>query len=145
MVGILFLAGGGFYFFAETLRPSVTPQPNSDGKPQLSLSVSYPSSVRTNREITISIVIGNPSDYTAHGVVIQTNVLFEYFSIISSTHEVVGNAIEVGNVAPGTTIVSLELRSPNKPRDVEDTISLTFQEMDQPVTQDILISVRRRS
>jgi hypothetical protein len=108
------------------------------------LSVSYPSRVGRNEEIAISFVIGNPSDHTAHGAVIQTGILFEYFSIMSSTHKVVGNAIEIGDVPPGTTIVSLELRAPNKSKDVEDTITLTFQEMVQPVTQQISISVRAK-
>ncbi len=142
LIGVLFLAGGGFYFFAETLRPQVTPQPDGDGRLQLSLSVSYPSRVGRNEEITISFIIGNPSDHTAHGAVIQTETLFEYFTIVSSTHKVVGNVIEVGDIPPGTTIVSLELKAPNKSSDVEDTVTLTFQEMDQPVTENISISVR---
>jgi len=141
LIGILFLAGGSFYFFAETLTPMVSSPPNETGKPQLALSISYPSTVRRNTKITISFTITNPTKYTAHGVVIQTNVLFEYFSIVSSTHDIIGNIIKIGDAPPGTTISSLELTSPERPGDVHDTITLTFQEMSQPLSKEISISV----
>ena len=147
LIGILFLAGGSFYFFAKNLSPLVTPPSNENGpsnetgKPQLNLSISYPSTVTRNTKITISFTITNPTKYTAHGVVIQTNVLFEYFSIVSSTHEVLGNVIKIGDVPPGTTVSSLELTSPERPGTVRDTITLTFQEMTQQISQEISISV----
>ena len=142
LIGTLFLAGGSFYFFAKILTPPVIPPPDEPGKPQLSLSISYPSTVRMTTKITISFTITNPTDHTAHGVVIQTNVLFDFFSIVSATHVVVGNVINIGDVPPGTTISSLELTSPDRPRDVDETISLTFQEMAQPITQEISISIK---
>ncbi len=146
LIGILFLAGGGFYFFAETIKPSVilTPSTDNDGKPQLSLSVSYPSSARRNRGITVSFVITNPTEYTAHEAVIQTNLLLQQFKIESSTHEVVGNTIQVGDIPQGTVTVSLELITPNQPTEINDTITLTYQEATQPITQDISISITRR-
>lgn len=141
-IGILFLAGGSFYFFAKTLTPTPPSQPsNETGKPQLDLSISYPSKVKINTKITISFTITNPTEYAAHSGVIQTNVLFEYFTIVSSTHEIIGNVVKIGDVPPGTTVSSLELNSPGRPGDVHDTISLTYKEMSQPITQEISISV----
>ena len=138
LIGVLFLAGGSFYFFANTLTPAPS---NENGKPQLSLIISYPSKVKMNTKIIIGFTITNPTEYTAHDVVIQTNVLFEHFSIVSSTHDIIGNIVKIGDVQPGTTVSSLELTSPDRPRDVQDTITLTFKEMDQPITEGISISV----
>ena len=145
LIGVLFLAGGSFYFFAQILASS-SPSPPSDenenGKPRLSLNISYPPTVWMNTKITMGFTITNPTNYTAHDVVIQTNVLFEHFSVVSSTHEIIGNAVKIGDVQPGTTVSSLELTSPARPTTVQDEITLTFKEMEQPITEDLSISVR---
>ena len=142
LIGILFLAGGIFYFFANSLGnatgPNQTPPPSN---PYLSLTMSYPSSVTFNTLCTVSFTVINPTSATGHGATIQANTLFADFAIQASTHEVVGNVITIGDVPPGTTIVSLELSTPNKPGTVTDTVNLQFQEMTAPVTQEITISV----
>jgi len=167
LIGILFLAGGSFYFFAQVLTPQSslpdntspdttppdnsssnttlpeTPPPSNEtetGKPELALSVSYPSRTKMSTGITITFTITNPTEYTAHDVVIQTNEILQKFSLVSSTHEIVGNAIEIGDV-PETTICSLELRAPSKPGQIGDSVTLTFKEMNEPLTQEITISV----
>ena len=147
LIGILFLAGGSFYFFAQILSPSIpTPLPPSNGnvdpKPELILSLSYPSTTRMSSQITMTFTITNPTKMTANDVIIQTNSLFEHFSLVSSTHERIGNVIEIGSVSPGTTVSSIDLVSPSKPRDVSDVIGLTFTEMTKQVTQNISISVK---
>lgn len=141
LIGILFLAGGSFYFFANILTLPPSSPFNENGKPRLSLNLSYPSTVRMNTQITIGFTITNPTNYTAHDVTIQTNVLLEHFSLVSSTHEVLGNIIKIGDMQPGTTVSSLEVISPARPTNVQDNISLTFKEMEQPLTEDLLISV----
>jgi len=142
LIGILFLAGGIFYFFANSLGnatgPNQTPPPSN---PYLSLTMSYPSSVTFNTLCTVNITVINPTSAIAHGATIQANTLFADFAIQASTHEVVGNVITIGDIPPGTTIVSLELSTPNKPGTVTDTVNLQFQEMTAPVTQEITISV----
>jgi hypothetical protein len=183
LIGILFLAGGMFYFFANTLSnitgPTSTPSPNPtppmsspspvptpspmptptptptpgpapmpsptptpSPSPTLSMSISYPPSARMNTIITVSFTIINPTVSTAHGATIQADVLFAKFKIQSSTHEVVGNVVNIGDVPPGTTIVSLQLLAPNRAGIVTDTVSLLFQEMTTPIIQEITISVR---
>jgi len=166
LIGILFLAGGSFYFFAQVLTPQsslpdntspdTTPPDNSlpdtplppsneteteNGNPKLAMSVSYPSRTKVNTKITMTFTITNPTEYTAHDVVVQTNVLFEQFNAVSTTYERTGNAIEIGDVPSGTIIVSLELTAPSKPQQMGDTITLTFKEMNEPITQEISISV----
>lgn len=182
LIGILFLAGGMFYFFANTLSnitgpastpspspttppspspvpspsptatptpaptpsptPMPSPTPNVTPSPTLTLSIAYPPSARMNTIITISFTIINPTVSTAHGAAIQADVLFANFEIQSSTHEVVGNVVVIGDAPPGTTIVSLDLLAPNRAGVVTDTVSLLFQEMTTPITQKITISVR---
>jgi len=165
LIGILFLAGGSFYFFAQVLTPQsslpdTTPPDNSSSNttlpetpppsnetetenrnPDLAMAVSYPSRTKMNTKITMTFTITNPTEYTAHDVVVQTNVLFEQFNAVSTTYERTGNAIEIGDVPSGTIIVSLELTAPSKPQQMDDTITLTFKEMNEPITQEISISV----
>lgn len=145
LIGILFLAGGSFYFFAQILSPSISPAPPSNGngepKTELTMSISYPASTRMSTQITFTVTIINPTNMSAHDVIVQTNSLFEHFGLISSTHERNGNIIEIGTVAPGTTVCSMELLSPSKPVEFSDTIGLTFTEMSEKITQNISISV----
>jgi len=91
----------------------------------------------------MTFTITNPTEYTAHDVVIQTNEILQKFGLVSSTHEIVGNAIEIGDV-PETTICSLELSAPSKPGQIDDSVTLTFKEMNEPLTQEISISVTGR-
>jgi len=148
LIGILFLAGGIFYFFANTLTnineqvPTPSPSPTPNPSHILSLSISYPPTIKMGSQITMSFTITNPTNSTAHGTAIQTNVLFQIFAVQSSTYPVVGNVINIEDIPPGTTIVSLELLAPNRPREVNDTITLVYQEMVNPITQEITISVR---
>ena len=146
LIGILFLAGGSFYFFANILQnmtsPTPTPGPTPGPTPALSLTISYPPSTRINTRVTVSFTVINPTTATAHGATIQAPVLLANFVIQSSTHNIVGNVINIGDVPPGTTIASLELSTPNKAGTVTGTVSLLYQESTAPVTQEISISVR---
>jgi hypothetical protein len=143
LIGILFLAGGIFYFFANTIGNITQPNPvpTSPSTPYLNLTLSYPPSVTFNANCTVSFTVINPTNATAHGATIQASLFFAEFVIQSSTHEVVGNVVNVGDIPPGTTLVSLGLSAPNKPGTVSDTVGLLFQEMTAPVTQTITISV----
>ena len=139
LIGTLFLAGGVFYFFANTVG-NIT-QPTSEPTPYLNLTISNPSSVTFNSNCTVSFTVINPTTTTAHAATIQADLFFSEFTIQSSTHEVVGNVIKIGDVPSGTTVVSLELLAPSKPGTFSDTVSLLFQEMTAPVTQEITVSV----
>jgi hypothetical protein len=139
LIGTLFLAGGVFYFFANTVGNISQPTPAPT--PYLNLTISNPSSVTFNSNCTVSFTLINPTNVTAHAATIQADLFFSEFVIQSSTHEVVGNVIKIGDVPSGTTVVSLELFAPSKPGTVSDTVSLLFQEMTSPVTQEITVSV----
>jgi hypothetical protein len=139
LIGTLFLAGGVFYFFANTVGNITQPTPTPT--PYLNLTISNPSSVTFNSNCTVSFTVINPTTTTAHAATIQADLFFSEFVILGSTHEVVGNVIKIGDVPSGTTVVSLELLVPSKPGTVSDTVSLLFQEMTAPVTQEITVSV----
>lgn len=106
------------------------------------MMTSYSSSANVNTEVTVTFTVTNPSGSTTHGSTIQAEVILTNFEVQSSTHEVVGNVINIGDVPPGTTIVSLELMAPSRPRKISGTVNLTYQEMTEPITQEITISVK---
>ena len=160
LIGILFLAGALFYFFANTFsnitEPSPTPTPPptnaptptptptstpSEG-PMLTFSASAPSQVNMNSELSISFTINNPTAFIANGVYLETGGLLSDFSLQSSTHEVVGSVINIGEVSSGITIVSIEIIAPSRARTLTNTVTLNFQEMASPLTETITISVR---
>ena len=126
-----------------TLTPTASPSltPSTIGI-DLSISVGYPSTAKLNTQITMSITIINPTELIAHDAVIQTNSVLQSFSVLSSTFPVVGNVINVGNITPGTTTITIELLSPDRPTEVNDTITLVYQEMADPATSQITIRVR---
>jgi hypothetical protein len=156
LIGILFLAGGLFYFFANTFTnitepsptttptptPNNTPTPTPSETPLLTLSVSAPSQVSMNSELSISFTINNPTAYTANGVYLETEGLLSDFSLQSSTHEIFGSVINIGEVSSGITIVNIDVIAPNRARTFSNTITLNFQEMINPLTESIIISVR---
>jgi hypothetical protein len=170
LIGILFLAGGIFYFFANTLTniaepnptasptPTISPSPSPTSSPSptttpvptptptpaptLTLSVSAPSQIRMNTLMSISFTISNPTESTAHGAYIETEGLFADFAVQSSTYEINGNVINIGDVASGTKVVFIDLLSPDRTGTFTYTIALNFQEMTAPVTKGITILVR---
>jgi hypothetical protein len=156
LIGILFLAGGLFYFFANTFPniteppptptptpiPTASPTPTPSQSPVLTLSVSAPSQVAMNSELSISFTINNPTTFTANGVYLETGGLFSDFTLQSSTHETTGSVINIGEVPSGITIVSVELISPSRARTLTNTVTLNFQEMVNPLTESLTISVR---
>ena len=177
LIGILFLAGGIFYFAASSLTnlnptdqptPTTSPTPNATPTnppsqsptptPTASPSVSstptpnspvsftafYPTSTAMDSQITMTFNIINPTNTALKNAAIQTNTLFQYFTVTSSTHEVTANIINIGDLAPGTTTVTLQLKAPNRPAEVNDSIALIHQGIQNQVTQQISITVRGR-
>ena len=146
LVGILFLAGGSFYFLAGTFPTSSadpTNEPPADtGTALLSFVADFPSTIRMNADLTISFTLSNPTAYTAHDVLIQTSGLLDYFTLVSSTYPINGNLISLNEVPPGTIIYTLELLSPDRPLTIRETITITYLEMTAPATQQISITVQ---
>ncbi len=173
LIGILFLAGGLFYFFANTFTnitdptPSptptppgatptptpttttptptetpTTPTPTPSQTPILTFSVSAPSQINMNSELSVSFTITNPTTYTANGVYIETSGLFTDFTLQSTTHPTTGSVISIGEAPSGVTIVNVELTAPNRAGTYIYTVTLSFQEMENPLTRNLTIMVR---
>ncbi len=166
LIGILFLAGGLFYFFANTFTnitdPTPSPTPTPPGAtptptptetpttptptpsqiPILTFSVSAPSQISMNSELSVSFTITNPTTYTANGVYIETSGLFTDFTLQSTTHTTTGSVISIGEAPSGVTVVNVELAAPNRAGTYTYTVTLSFQEMENPLTRSLTIMVR---
>lgn len=120
---------------SPTLAPPATPIPN------LSFSV-FPSTVTsgTNNQVTITFTIYNPTSNTIANAIIQTNDLFQYFKLDSSTSPTSGSTVNVGNVPPGTTTVTLQLTGKAQ-ASATVTIDLEYQGMSTQPT--VLITITR--
>ncbi len=124
--------------------PTSTPTPNPTASPtpnpnDISFSV-YPSTVTAgmNNQVTIYFTIYNPTSTTLTNTVIQTNSLFQYFNLASSTSPVSGSTINVGNVPTGTTQVTLQLTGKTQ-ASATVTVDLLYQNMPTQLTTQITI------
>jgi hypothetical protein len=95
-----------------------------------------------NTSITITFTIINSAGINIQGAVVQTNGLLQEFTAQQSNYPIVGNAVNVGALLPGTTIVSLQLGVPSRPVNFSGTVTLVYEDMLTPLTQQITISVR---
>lgn len=145
LVGILFLAGGSFYFLANTFATSSNDPSDEpvldDGTAHLTLVINYPSTIRMNTNLIITFTVINPTNYTAHDVLIQTSGLLDHFTLTSATQNVNGNLISLNEVPSGTRICSLELIAPDRPFTITETITVSYLEMTQPITQSMSITI----
>ena len=155
LIGTLFLAGGGLYFFGRALTqvplstvtppssPTITqpPTPSEAKRQELTLTVTYPPRVRIRSRFTVTFTITNPTETTMQDVNLHLSMLLEYCSVESSTHKLTGNMIEVGEVPPGTVVCQLHLVSPTKPVKIHETVTLTYREMSEPIIQEVDITV----
>jgi len=97
LIGILFLAGAVLYYSAATLtspertnqptptatpanQPTITPSPNPDQTS--TFTAFYPSSTTLDSQITLTFTVINPSSITYKNAVIQTNTLFQSFTVL---------------------------------------------------------------
>jgi hypothetical protein len=95
-----------------------------------------------NSELSITFTISNPTAFTANSVYIETGGLFSDFTLQLSTHQSTGSVINIGEVASGVTVANVELTAPNRAGTYEYVTVLNFQEMENPLTRSLTISVR---
>ena len=125
-----------------TQTPIVTPTPNPNQT--ATFTAFYPSTTALDSQITLTFTVINPSSITYKNAVIQTNSLFQSFTVISSTDTINANIITVGDLPPGTTAITVQLRAPNRPGTFTDTATLIYQGIQNQLTQQITITVRGR-
>jgi Domain of unknown function DUF11 len=109
----------------------------------VSITLSYPSTVMVGSTFDFSITITNGGTGTANSVAIQAGDIFSAFKFVSSNYPTSGNVIVVGDVAPGSIVVNLELTAPSQPQQFSGTITLTYQQMAGPLAASVSIRVTR--
>ena len=148
LIGILFLAGGVFYFFAQAIAPQKLPNDNNASKiiesgayaknGSVYLGVSYPANIRTDDNYTISFMTNNPSTKVIHNAAIKLVGL----SLLEakSNFKIVSDSLDLGDISPGETNGYLLLKAPSKPVILEG--ALIFQSKDtDTVAQSVKINV----
>ena len=147
LIGILFLAGGVFYFFAQAIVPQKLPNDNASKiiesgayakNGSVYLGVSYPANIRTDDNYTISFMTNNPSTKVIHNAAIKLVGL----SLLEakSNFKIVSDSLDLGDISPGETNGYLLLKAPSKPVILEG--ALIFQSKDtDTVAQSVKINV----
>ena len=107
-----------------------------------SFTAFYPSTTSMDSQVTLTFTIINPSSTTYRNAVIQTNTIFQSFTPISSTNTINANIINVGDLPPGTTTITIQLQASNRPGTVTDTATLIYQGTQNQPVQQITILVR---
>jgi hypothetical protein len=129
-------------------QPTPTPPPTPTQTPTLgqpiTFSAFYPSSTTLDSQITLTFTAINPTSTTYKNAVIQTNTLLQSFTVISSTKPINANIVNIGDLPPGTTTVTLILQAPNRPDTFTDNATLIYQGIQNPPTQQITITIRGR-
>jgi len=120
--------------------PTQTPTP---GQP-ITFSAFYPSSTTLDSQITLTFTAINPTSATYKNAVVQTNTLLQSFTVISSTKPINANIVNIGDLPPGTTTVTLILQAPNRPDTFTDNATLIYQGIQNSPTQQITITIRGR-
>jgi Domain of unknown function DUF11 len=200
LIGLLFLSGGVFIFFASGIRPAGSPSTSttvtttvtdatstsgtftspttrtttttvtvssstsptsttstssvsstssttssttttSSQTPAVSMVLSYPPSVTAGSNFAFTLTVTNNGPGTANSVNVQAGTLLSSFTLVSSNYLISGNVIEVGDVSPGSVVISLELQAPSRPGQTTGSLSLTYQQMAQPITASFTIRV----
>ncbi|MDL5503964.1 MAG: hypothetical protein QSU88_12210, partial [Candidatus Methanoperedens sp.] len=148
LIGILFLAGGVFYFFAQAIAPQKLPNDNNASKiiesgdyaksGSVYLGVSYPANIRVNDNYTISLITNNPSTQVIHNASIKLAGL----SLLEakSNFKIISDSLDLGDIISGETKGYLQLKAPSNPVVLEG--ALIFQSKDTDiVAQSVKINV----
>jgi hypothetical protein len=110
----------------------------------VTFSAFYPSSTTLDSQLTLTFTTINPTTFTYKNAVIQTNTLLQTFTVISSIKPINANIINIGDLPPGTTTITIILQAPNHPGTYTDNSTLIYQGIQNPPTQQISILVRGR-
>lgn len=125
----------------DSTPPSTIPNPTTPIPNSIDFFV-YPSTVTSgiNNQVTVTFTIYNPTNTALTNTVIQTNDLFQYFNVISSSSPVTGSTINVGTVSSGTTSVILQLTGKSQ-ANIIITIDLLYTGM--PIQQTTQLTIVR--
>ncbi len=123
-----------------TNGPTPTSTPSST-PPLTTVNFSvFPSTITAaqNSQVTLTFTIINPTSTTLTNAVIQTNTLFQYFTLVSSSKQVSVTTINVGDLQSGTTQVTLQLAGKTQ-ANATVAVDLIYEGMQSQLTQQITI------
>ncbi len=201
LVGLLFISGGVFYFFASgfnalgggttqtSLTGTSTTQPStssasssttvstsgssststistststsagstssttaSASQGAVTMQVAYPSSVNVGQGFYVTFSLYDSGSTTLPGASLDVGNLAVTFSIVNATVcnpgctsvSWSGGVVAIGNLNPGSTVVTLGLKAPSSPAQFSGQATLNYQGEIQPVTVTITIRVSGR-
>ncbi len=148
LIGILFLAGGLFYFGAQAITPQklqndtntskITESEDFAKNGSVFLRVSYPANIKTDDNYTVSFVTYNPSPKIIHNASIKLMGL--RLLEAKSNFKILYDRLDLGDMPPGETGGYLLLKAPSRPVVLES--ALIFQSQDtNTVTESLRINV----
>ncbi len=144
LVGMLFLAGGMFYFFAQgmssgkinnTSRMIENVAVSESGV--ISLGLAYPENVRVNDNYNITFAVKSSAPNTIHNATIKITGLPLFGTKSNFGIEV--DKLILGDLQPGETDGVLQLKAPSYPIVLVGTMLLSSQDTDT-VTQNVRIN-----
>ena len=148
LIGILFLAGGLFYFGAQAITPQKLQNDNNTSEMiesgdaakngSVFLRVSYPANIKTEDNFTISFMTYNPSQKIIHNASIKLMGL----SLLEakSNFKILYDSLDLGDMPPGETSGYLLLKAPSHPVTLEGALIFQSQDTDT-VAESLKINV----
>ncbi|HUW66604.1 MAG TPA: hypothetical protein VMW20_00990, partial [Candidatus Nanoarchaeia archaeon] len=114
LLGILFLAGSMFFFFAQALNIPEKLDTNDENvtDAELDFDVSYPETVNADEQYIISFRIYNPSSKTIYNSTIHLIGLD--IADIKSNFNVNSNALIIKDILPGERSGYVQLKAPSQ-------------------------------
>jgi hypothetical protein len=149
IIGILFLASGLFYFFAQAMYQPDKPLNENDvilsNKSEIfelnnltTLDLSYPDTVKTDEMYILTFSINNPSSRTVRNATIKLSGLDPFE--VKSNFDVDFNVLDLGDAQPGKRGGYIQMKAPSNPTTLEG--ELIFESKDtSPLTRNIKIKV----
>ncbi len=148
LIGVLFLAGGMFYYFAQAIISSEKVMYGANfseigniitSKPKvISLGMSYPDSVGVNESYTLSFTIRSLSQTVIHNATIKLTGLKLFGA--KSDFKIERGTLIVGNILPDETTGHIQLNAPMYPIVLNGVLILETPEA-ETVTKEVRINV----
>ncbi|HZW85381.1 MAG TPA: hypothetical protein VFE91_05720 [Nitrososphaerales archaeon] len=116
------------------------------------MQLSYPSSVNVGQGFYLTVSIFNSGSTTFSGASVNIGSMTVSFTIENATacsqqcQSVTwsGGVINVGNLAPGSTVLTVGLKAPGSPTQFSGQATLSYVGESQPITLPISIRVSGR-
>jgi hypothetical protein len=140
LLGILFLAGSMFFFFAQALSlpEKIDTNDESEIDTQLDFDVFYPETVNADENYMISFRIYNPTSKTIHNSTVQL-IGLDFFDI-KSNFFVDNNILIIKDILPGERSGYVQLKAPSQSTILNGKLTLQSNDID-PITRNIQIII----